>query len=83
MSVTSIVYPFPFVFVFGSEGKSVLEDKLSEVSTILLAAYHSGELLGVLEEGHSGWQKWVESFGKSLKRKVNLKTVAEIIKKVR
>ncbi|KAK4747710.1 hypothetical protein SAY87_014296 [Trapa incisa] len=52
-----------------SECKSLLEDKLSEVSTSLLAAYDSGELLGALEEGHSGWQKWVKSIGKSLKRK--------------
>ncbi|KAK9286638.1 hypothetical protein L1049_015038 [Liquidambar formosana] len=52
-----------------SEGKPVLEDGLSEVSASLLAAYDSGELLGALEEGPAGWQKWVKSFGKSLKRK--------------
>lgn len=57
---------------FSSECTSVLEDKLSEVSTGLLAAYDSGELVGALEEGHSGWQKWVKSFGKSLKRKVSI-----------
>lgn len=51
------------------EGKPVLEDKLSEVSSSLLAAYDSGELLQALEEGPAGWQKWVKSFGKSLKRK--------------
>lgn len=52
------------------EGKPVVEDKLSEVSASLLAAYDSGELLGALEEGHAGWQKWVKGFGKTLKRKV-------------
>ncbi|KAK6920397.1 Aminoacyl-tRNA synthetase, class I, anticodon-binding [Dillenia turbinata] len=51
------------------ESKPVLEDKLSEVATSLLAAYENGEILAALEEGHSGWQKWVKSFGKSLKRK--------------
>ncbi|KAJ9704679.1 hypothetical protein PVL29_002970 [Vitis rotundifolia] len=51
------------------EGKPVLEDKLSEVSSSLLAAYDNGELLQALEEGPAGWQKWVKSFGKSLKRK--------------
>lgn len=52
-----------------SEAKPVLEDKLSEFSASLLAAYDSGEILGALEEGHAGWQKWVKNFGKSLKRK--------------
>ncbi|ERN11542.1 glutamate--tRNA ligase, chloroplastic/mitochondrial isoform X2 [Amborella trichopoda] len=51
------------------EGKAIVEDKLSEVSAGLLAAYDSGELITALEEGHSGWQKWVKSFGKTLKRK--------------
>ncbi|KAL2455145.1 Glutamate--tRNA ligase [Forsythia ovata] len=51
------------------EGKPVLEDQLSEVVSNLLAAYDSGELNCALEEGHTGWQKWVKSFGKSLKRK--------------
>ncbi|OWM64365.1 hypothetical protein CDL15_Pgr020331 [Punica granatum] len=51
------------------EGKSMLEDKFSEVSASLLSAYDSGELLGALDEGHSGWQKWVKGFSKSLKRK--------------
>lgn len=52
------------------ESKSILEDRLSEVAASLLAAYDSGEFLSALEEGHSGWQKWVKSFGKALKRKV-------------
>ncbi|XP_010025655.2 glutamate--tRNA ligase, chloroplastic/mitochondrial [Eucalyptus grandis] len=52
-----------------SEGKVVVEDKLPEVSASLIAAYDSGELIGALEEGHAGWQKWVKGFGKSLKRK--------------
>ncbi|KAL5562301.1 hypothetical protein UlMin_032048 [Ulmus minor] len=51
------------------EAKPVLEDKLSDFSASLIAAYDSGEILGVLEEGHAGWQKWVKGFGKSLKRK--------------
>ncbi|GAV81822.1 tRNA-synt_1c domain-containing protein [Cephalotus follicularis] len=51
------------------EGKSAIEDKLSEVSDSLIAAYDSGELLVALEEGHAGWQKWVKGFGKALKRK--------------
>ncbi|KAG7978512.1 hypothetical protein I3843_05G086400 [Carya illinoinensis] len=51
------------------EAKPVLEDKLSEFSASLLAAYDSGEILSALEEGHTGWQKWVKNFGKSLKRK--------------
>ncbi|KAL2479258.1 Glutamate--tRNA ligase [Forsythia ovata] len=51
------------------DGKPVLEDQLSEVVANLLAAYDSGELNCALEEGHTGWQKWVKSFGRSLKRK--------------
>lgn len=53
-----------------SEGKSVVEDNLSEVTASLLAAYDGGELLAALEEGRDGWQKWVKGFGKTLKRKV-------------
>lgn len=53
------------------EGRPIVEDKLSEVSAHLLAAYDSGELFGALEEGPAGWQKWVKGFGKTLKRKVN------------
>lgn len=52
------------------EGKAILEDKLSEVAAYLLAAYDSGEFISALEEGSAGWQKWVKSFGKALKRKV-------------
>ncbi|GLU04099.1 hypothetical protein SLE2022_212630 [Rubroshorea leprosula] len=55
--------------LMSSEGKCIVEDKLLEVSASLLAAYDSGELLGALEEGSAGWQKWVKSFGKALKRK--------------
>ncbi|KAL0365769.1 UNVERIFIED_CONTAM: Glutamate--tRNA ligase, chloroplastic/mitochondrial [Sesamum angustifolium] len=51
------------------EGKPVLEDKLSEVAANLLTAYDSGDFSSALEEGSAGWQKWVKSFGKSLKRK--------------
>ncbi|KAJ4980319.1 hypothetical protein NE237_031156 [Protea cynaroides] len=61
---------FPLYATLSSpDGKSVLEDKLSEVSANLLAAYDSGEFHAALEEGHAGWQKWVKNFGKSLKRK--------------
>ncbi|KAG7011831.1 Glutamate--tRNA ligase, chloroplastic/mitochondrial [Cucurbita argyrosperma subsp. argyrosperma] len=52
-----------------SEAKPLVEDKLSEFSASLIAAYDSGEILSALEEGPSGWQKWVKTFGKSLKRK--------------
>ncbi|KAK4401300.1 Glutamate--tRNA ligase, chloroplastic/mitochondrial [Sesamum angolense] len=51
------------------EGKPVLEDKLPEVAANLLTAYDSGDFSSALEEGSAGWQKWVKSFGKSLKRK--------------
>ncbi|KAF3955455.1 hypothetical protein CMV_019328 [Castanea mollissima] len=61
-------YPLPAT-LNSPEAKPVLEDKLSEFSANLIAAYDSGELLGALEEGHAGWQKWVKNFGKSLKRK--------------
>lgn len=53
------------------EGKPILEDKLSEVAASLVTAYDSGEFSNALEEGNAGWQKWVKSFGKSLKRKVS------------
>ncbi|KAL5976924.1 Glutamate--tRNA ligase, chloroplastic/mitochondrial [Asimina triloba] len=51
------------------EGRSVVEDKLSEVAASLLSAHESGEFCSALEGGHAGWQKWVKSFGKSMKRK--------------
>ncbi|KAJ4846623.1 Glutamate--tRNA ligase, chloroplastic/mitochondrial [Turnera subulata] len=51
------------------EGKALIDEKLPEISSRLLAAYDDGELLSALEEGHSGWQKWVKDFGKSLKLK--------------
>lgn len=57
--------------VCSAEGKSLVEDKLSEVAASLLSAHESGELHSVLEEGLAGWQKWVKGFGKSLKRKVD------------
>ncbi|KAK1307334.1 hypothetical protein QJS10_CPA10g00048 [Acorus calamus] len=52
-----------------AEGRPLVEDKLSEVAASLLSAYDSGEFHKALEEGHAGWQQWVKSFGKSLKRK--------------
>ncbi|CAL5321527.1 unnamed protein product [Camellia sinensis] len=61
-------YPL-YATLASPEGKPVLQDGLPEVAASLLATYDSGELLGALEEGHAGWQKWVKSFGKSLKRK--------------
>lgn len=60
-----------FLFaICSAECKSVIDDGLPDVAASLLAAFDGGELLGALEEGQSGWQKWVKSFGKSLKRKV-------------
>ncbi|KAK9051866.1 hypothetical protein SSX86_028495 [Deinandra increscens subsp. villosa] len=61
---------YPFHATLSSpEGREILEDGLPVVAESLLAAYDSGELLAALEEGKSGWQKWVKAFGKSLKRK--------------
>ncbi|PSS21829.1 Glutamate--tRNA ligase [Actinidia chinensis var. chinensis] len=51
------------------EGKPVLQDGLAAVAATLLATYDNGELLSALEGGHTGWQTWVKSFGKSMKRK--------------
>ncbi|MFX6572309.1 hypothetical protein ABTG52_04840, partial [Acinetobacter baumannii] len=68
--VLSNLLSYPIQTTLASpEGKPVVEDKLSEVAASLLAAYDSGELATALEEGPTGWQKWVKSFGKSLKRK--------------
>ncbi|KAF6174169.1 hypothetical protein GIB67_033701 [Kingdonia uniflora] len=61
---------YPLLATLGSsEGKPVLEDKLSEFALSLIAAYESGDLNVALEEGHTGWKTWVKSFGKSLGRK--------------
>ncbi|GFY94481.1 glutamate tRNA synthetase [Actinidia rufa] len=51
------------------EGKPVLQDGLPAVAASLLATYDNGDLLSALEGGHTGWQTWVKSFGKSMKRK--------------
>ncbi|CAJ1948807.1 unnamed protein product [Sphenostylis stenocarpa] len=51
------------------EAEPLLQDNLSEFAASLVAAYDSGDLVAALEEGHTGWQKWVKGFGKSLKRK--------------
>ncbi|XAR73082.1 Glutamate--tRNA ligase [Bertholletia excelsa] len=51
------------------EGKPLLQDGLPEVASRLLAAYESGEFKSALEGGHAGWQTWVKSFGKLLRRK--------------
>ncbi|VFQ99090.1 unnamed protein product [Cuscuta campestris] len=68
--VLSNLLSYPFHETLNSpEAKSVLDDGLCEVAESLQAAYSSGELLGALEEGQPGWQKWVKTFGKSLKRK--------------
>ena len=82
--VSDLFYLFLFLFIYfcglkyhsggyvcSSEAKPVLEEKLSEFAASLIAAYDNGEILSALEEGHAGWQKWVKSFGKSLKRKVS------------
>ncbi|KAL3514923.1 hypothetical protein ACH5RR_021825 [Cinchona calisaya] len=61
-------YPL-YATLTSPECKPVLDDGLPEVAARLLAALDSGELLGALEEGQTGWQKWVKSFGKLLKRK--------------
>jgi glutamyl-tRNA synthetase len=55
---------------FSDKAKPVVQDKISEVAFGLISAYDSGELTQALTEGRDGWQKWVKSFGKSLKRKV-------------
>ncbi|XP_074357150.1 glutamate--tRNA ligase, chloroplastic/mitochondrial-like [Apium graveolens] len=52
-----------------SEAKPILEDSISVFADSLLAAYDSGELFDALDQGKSGWQKWVKSFGKLAKRK--------------
>ncbi|KAL6496788.1 hypothetical protein OROHE_027320 [Orobanche hederae] len=65
---TLLSYPL-YSTLASPESKPVLEDKLSEVAASLLDAYDSGEFISSLEEGSAGWQKWVKSFGKSLKRR--------------
>ncbi|KAG8383320.1 hypothetical protein BUALT_Bualt04G0000200 [Buddleja alternifolia] len=65
---TMLSYPLHATLA-SPECKPVLEDKLSEVAASLIAAYDGGDLCSALEEGHTGLQKWVKSFGKSLKRK--------------
>nr|CAB3445357.1 unnamed protein product [Digitaria exilis] len=42
------------------EAKPVVQDKISEVASGLIAAYDSGELTQALAEGRDGWQKWVK-----------------------
>lgn len=61
-------YPFHDT-LSSSEGREMLEEGLIVVAESLLAAYDNGEFMSALEEGKSGWQKWVKAFGKSLKRK--------------
>ncbi|XP_004510174.1 glutamate--tRNA ligase, chloroplastic/mitochondrial [Cicer arietinum] len=51
------------------EAEPVIRDSLAEFCASFVAAYDSGDLVGALEEGQAGWQKWVKGFGKSLKRK--------------
>ncbi|KAJ0976147.1 hypothetical protein J5N97_018112 [Dioscorea zingiberensis] len=68
--VLSSLLDYPLHSTLASvEGKPILEDKLPEVASSLISAYDRGELQTALEEGHAGWQKWVKSFGKLLKRK--------------
>ncbi|KAL8536249.1 hypothetical protein ACS0TY_011762 [Phlomoides rotata] len=69
-NVLTSLLSYPLYSTLASpEGKPVLEDKLSEVAASLLTAYDSGDLTNALEEGNAEWQKWMKSFGKSLKRK--------------
>lgn len=64
------LFSYPLQSTLSSpEGKAVLNDNLSEVVEALLSAYDNGELQNALENGSSGWQNWVKSFGKALKRK--------------
>ncbi|CAI9102212.1 OLC1v1000444C1 [Oldenlandia corymbosa var. corymbosa] len=64
-----ISYPL-HVTLATPECKPVIEDdSLSEVAATFLAAYDNGELFAALEEGQTGWQKWVKSFGETLNRK--------------
>ncbi|CAO2814799.1 unnamed protein product [Amaranthus hypochondriacus] len=51
------------------EAKQIVEDGLSDMAASLLAAYDSGELITALQEGPTGWQKWVKALGKAIKRK--------------
>lgn len=64
------LFSYPLQSTLSSpEGKAVLNDNLSEVVEALLSANDNGELQNALENGSSGWQNWVKSFGKALKRK--------------
>ena len=66
-------YIFPDLLcpIYSPEGKPVLQYGLPAVAASLLATYDNCELLGSLEGGHTGWQTWLQSFGKSMKRKVS------------
>ncbi|KAJ3677670.1 hypothetical protein LUZ60_003394 [Juncus effusus] len=61
-------YPLQSILT-SAECKPIVQDNLADVASSLISAYDNGELLEALKEGKSGWQKWVKSFGKSLKRK--------------
>ncbi|KAL8129551.1 hypothetical protein V2J09_018706 [Rumex salicifolius] len=64
------MFSYPLYETLASaEAKPVLDDKLCDVAASLLAAYDAGEVTVALEEGSAGWQKWVKSFSKSIKRK--------------
>lgn len=63
-----LAYPLDSTLA-SAEGKPIVEDKLCDMAASLLSAYDSGELIEALKEGPAGWQKWVKSFGKQLKRK--------------
>jgi glutamyl-tRNA synthetase len=67
-------------FVRSPEVKEILDDNLPEVAQIVLNAYASGELQNAIKMGHDGWQKWVKSVGKSLKRKVSSFTISRKMK---
>lgn len=59
------------IILCSPEAKQIVEDGLSDMAASLLAAYDSGELITALQEGPTGWQKWVKALGKAIKRKVN------------
>ena len=64
-------YPCYSIILCSPEAKQIVEDGLSDMAASLLAAYDSGELITALQEGPTGWQKWVKALGKAIKRKVN------------
>ncbi|KAJ7528699.1 hypothetical protein O6H91_15G014800 [Diphasiastrum complanatum] len=52
-----------------TETKEIVLDNLKEVVDVLVAAHGNGDLISALDAGHEGWQNWIRSIGKLLKRK--------------